>query len=147
MVELRRDSSDLLALCKVYRGVSDPKAKADDGSHVAAMAGAPGRKEAEDEASAAAGVAAPGREEDDEIDADTAAGSTGRQKKAVGKSAGAAMTGKLCDGWRAPLDAAEKAKAPAEAEDVSAVAGSLQKSDAELINSSRQENGRVHPRG
>jgi len=61
-------------------------------------------------------------------------------------SAGAAMTGELCDGWQGPY-AAEKAKAPAEAEDVSAVAGSLQKSDAELINSSRQENGRVHPRG
>ncbi|RLM91765.1 NAC domain-containing protein 45-like [Panicum miliaceum] len=147
MVELRRDPLDLLALCKVYRCVSDPKAKADDGSPVAAMARERGGKEAEDEVSAAAGVAAPGREEEDdeEINAETTAGSPGRQKKAVGASAGAAMTGELCDGWRAPLDAAEKAKAPAEAEDVSAMAGSLQKSkpapfashpsDAELVNS------------
>ncbi|RLN23370.1 NAC domain-containing protein 45-like [Panicum miliaceum] len=88
---------------------------------------------------------APGREEDDdEIVAETTEASPGRQKKAVGESAGAVTTGEFCDGWRGPLDAAEKAKGPAEAEDVSAMAGSLQKSPpapftlhpsgAELIN-------------
>ncbi|RLN22945.1 NAC domain-containing protein 45-like [Panicum miliaceum] len=130
MVELRRDRSDMRALCKVYRCVIDPKAKADDGNPGAATAGERGGKEAEDEASAAAGVAAPGREEEDdeEIVAETTAGSPGRQKKAVGASAGA-----------------EKAKAPAEGEDVSAMSGSLQKfppapfashpSDAELVYS------------
>ncbi|KAF8675726.1 hypothetical protein HU200_047209 [Digitaria exilis] len=112
------------------------KAKPDDESPVAAMAGAPpGRKEVGDEASAAAGVVGPGREEDEETGSDltVAAARIGIKRKAGDlqdseetaapaaslerqKSAGAAATGELCDDRRASGDAAdeEEVEVPAE---------------------------------
>ncbi|RCV26715.1 hypothetical protein SETIT_5G268700v2 [Setaria italica] len=130
MVELCLGASDPNALCKVYRS---KKSKADGGSPVAAMAGAPGSKEADDEASTAAGVEMPGREdEEEEIDAEaaaarpmlkrkagdkecgaeTAAASPGREKAAVGDSAVAATTGEFCVGWWASPGAAEEPNDP-----------------------------------
>ncbi|KAF8696000.1 hypothetical protein HU200_036881 [Digitaria exilis] len=128
-----------IVLCKVYRSrLQQPKAKPDDESPVAAMAGAPpGRKEVGDEASAAAGVAGPGREEDEETGSDltVAAARIGIKRKAGDlqdsgeetaaaslerqKSAGAAATGELCDDRRASRDAAdeEEVEVPAETEE------------------------------
>jgi hypothetical protein len=131
MMELRLDpneggqeegSSDLLALCKVYR---IPNCKAEDESSMAvAKADAegpaasavvtPGPKGADEEIGAET-AAGPGRKRkagDKDSGAETVASSPGRQKKADGdgESADAATTGEIFADSKDPLDAAEKAE-------------------------------------